>query len=190
MNEAKIESYTRFLTDHYPQFADKTRIISSDNIKTEWRTHLKKSGIHLYHDNIGNFTLEDGKSFNPNRHVFYTHQELFPDLKNTETCWRSMEIRETLHELLDRLEDNDTYKLAGISDLGELMNYPWSIKGVSKGRVYLVAGIMFVGERGYLNIPTVSNGKISPSPALHNPIKPNFSFIIRVTEIRNPSYYI
>lgn len=181
MSEANVENCRRIFRGHFPEHSERTRTISVPSIKSRWKAYREKSGVPLYHDNIGDLTVEDEDTFTAHLCTLNTHQSLFPAIGQKRSRWRSVEIRDVLFELLDELKAHSRMELVGIDALEHLLLRPQSVRGKAQDTICLLAGSTFVGKGGYLNIPSTSKGQVVSSPALHNPMRPEYSFLIGVS---------
>ncbi len=181
MNEIHVENCRQIFGEYYPQFAKKTRTIPVKNIRTRWNNYQEKSGIALYPDNIGDLTVGEEESFNPNICSIWTHQTLFPHIGHQKNHWKSVEVRDVLCELVEELKSPGRFELVGIDVLKHVLLKPKAVNRISGDTICLLAGSTFVGTRGYLNVPAVSGGKTVSCPALHNPMRPEYSFLISVS---------
>ncbi len=181
MNETHVENCRRIFGEYYPEFARKTRTIPVKNIRTRWSTYQEQKEVALYSGNIGDLTVGEEDTFNADLCSIHTHQTLFPHIGRRQDHWKSLEIREFLYLLLKELKSHNRFELLGIDALRHVLLKPGTVNRISSDTICLLAGSTFVGRKGYLNVPAVSGRAIVPSPALHNPMRPEYSFLISVS---------
>jgi len=183
MSDNHVRTASRIFSFNYPSIAERGRTIAGTSIGARWRLEQDRQGIALRPERTGDLTISiDGYTFNKEICTLRTHHELFPNLNLLTNGKRKLEIREAIYLLIDSVKKERRCELAGIDALPFVLesryNQGYEVRGYSHDLICLYPGATFIGEKGYLNVPCSQNKRVVQCPALHNPMRSEFAFLI------------